>query len=80
MGTAIGGLAYGFVEKQFPNLPTMPMLGKSGTVAAAMYFLNPSNNILKDMGIAAAAIAGYQLGATGKVSGDDDYHGLAVET
>lgn len=80
LGTAIGGLAYGFVEKTFPSMPTLPLVGKSGTVALACYFFGGSHPIIRDVGIAAAAIAGYSLGKTGKVSGDvDDEHGLAAE-
>ena len=50
----------------------IPGIGRSGTVALAVYFLKPSNQILQDMGVAAAAIAGYSFGETGSVSGDDD--------
>ena len=79
IGVAIGGAAYGFIEKSFPTMPTLPLLGKSGTVALAVYFLGGQNEIINDIGIAAAAIAGYSLGKTGMVSGYDDSHGLAAE-
>jgi hypothetical protein len=82
MATAMGGLAYGFIEKSFPNLPTIPLLGKSGTVALAAYFLGGRHKIVQDVGIAAAAIAGYSLGKSGLVSGHGDYEetsGVAVE-
>lgn len=80
-GSAVGGLAFGYLEKTFPNLPTVPLLGKSGTVALAVFFFGAKHKILQDLGIAAAAIAGYSLGTTGKVSGDyDDEHGFATET
>lgn len=69
---AIGGAAFGFIEKSFPNLPTIPMLGRAGTIAAAAYFLRGKlPAIAQDVGVAAAAIAGYQLGKEGKISGDD---------
>lgn len=59
-------------------MPTIPMLGKSGTVAAACYFLKPKGQLMQDVGIAAAAIAGYTFGATGHVSGHgDDGGGMA---
>jgi hypothetical protein len=77
IGTGIGGLAYGFIEKMFPNMPTIPLLGKSGTVALAAYFFGGSHPIVKDVGIAAAAIAGYSLGKDGAISG---YGGLAAQT
>ncbi len=72
VGVGIGGLAYGLLVKNFPQLPRLPGIGRSGTVALGVYFLKPSNQILRDMGIAAAAIAGYSFGETGSVSGDDD--------
>jgi len=76
---AVGGLAYGLLEKHFPNLPTIPILGKSGTVAVAAYVMNPKQQILRDMGLAAATIAGYSFGSTGSVSGVDVMgHGLAT--
>ena len=77
IGTGIGGLAYGFIEKMFPTMPTIPLLGKSGTVALAAYFFGGSHPIIKDVGIAAAAIAGYSLGKDGAISG---YGGLAAQT
>lgn len=71
-GVAIGGLAFGLLVKNFPSLPRIPGIGRSGTVALAVYFLKPSNKILQDMGVAAAAIAGFSFGETGTVSGDDE--------
>lgn len=78
-----GGLVYGFIDKKFPDLPRMPIIGKSGTVALAAYLFGGKYQIVRDTGIAAAAIAGYTLGKTGVVSGVgdefDDEHGLAAE-
>ena len=70
-GVAMGGLAYGLLAKHFPNLPRIPGIGRSGTVALAVYFLKPRSELLRDVGIAAAAIAGYSFGETGTVSGAD---------
>lgn len=72
IGVGIGGLAYGLLVKNFPQLPRLPGIGRSGTVALGIYLLKPNNEILKDMGLAAAAIAGYSFGETGSISGDDD--------
>lgn len=69
--TLAGGFAYGLLVKNFPSLPRLPLLGRSGTVAAAVWFLKPNNQLLQDVGIAAAAIAGASFGETGTVSGDD---------
>ena len=80
IGTAVGGLVYGFIEKSYgAQLPTLPLIGKSGTIALACYFLGGNNKMVQDIGIAAAAIAGYSLGKEGKISGyGDDEHGFAV--
>jgi len=70
--TALGGLAYGLLKKNWPSIPRLPGIGTSGTVALAVYFLKPKSQLLRDMGIAAAAIAGYSFGETGTVSGHGD--------
>jgi hypothetical protein len=81
IGTGIGGAVYGFLEKQFPNMPQIPLVGKSGTVAIACYMFGAKHELIRDVGIAAAAIAGYTLGGTGQVSGYfGDDHGLASQT
>jgi hypothetical protein len=67
---ALGGLAYGLLVKNFPTLPRIPGIGRSGTVALGVYFLKPKSRLLQDIGIAAAAIAGASFGETGTVSGD----------
>lgn len=69
---ALGGLAYGLLVKNFPSLPRIPGIGRSGTIALAVYFLKPKSGLVQDLGIAAAAIAGASFGETGTVSGDDD--------
>ena len=78
----MGGLGYGLIEKHFgAKIPTLPFIGRSGTVALACYFFAGKHPLIKDVGVAAAAIAGYSFGATGKVSGEDyaDDHGLTDE-
>lgn len=67
----MGGFGYGLVRKHFPNIPTLPVVGRSGTVALAVYFLKPRSQWIQDIGIAAAAIAGASFGETGTVSGED---------
>lgn len=70
----LGGAIYGFVESKFPNLPTLPVIGRSGTIAIAAYMLGKhgtGGTIVKDVAVAASVITGYQLGKTGKVSGED---------
>lgn len=69
---AVGGFVYGQIVKNFPTLPTIPGLGRAGSVAAMGYFLKPTMPLLKNACIAAAVIAGYSFGSTGVVSGDGD--------
>jgi hypothetical protein len=74
IGSAIGGAALGFLEKTFPNIPTVPLIGKKGTVAIVAYFLHKrggfGGHLVRDIGLAAAVLAGYQLGKEGRVDGD----------
>lgn len=69
---ALGGLGYGLLVKHFPQLPRIPGIGRSGTVALAVYFMAPKSSLLQDIGIAAAAIAGASFGETGTVSGSGE--------
>lgn len=77
IGAGIGGAVYGFVEKQWgAKIPTIPILGRAGTVAVVCYFARKQGGmgksaLVRDLGMAAAVIAGYQLGSTGKISGED---------
>lgn len=80
IGHAVGGFAVGFLEKSFPNLPSLPFIGRKGAIALGAYFLRAHSPILTDVALAAASISGYQLGSTGTISGDDDdVSGLAAQ-
>ncbi len=87
IGAAIGGAALGFLEKSFPNLPTVPVLGRAGTIAVGAYFLSRrggmGGTIMRDVALAGAVLAGYQLGKVGKIEGEyggyDDVSGLAAQ-
>lgn len=68
----MGGFGFGLLKKHFPDLPKIPAIGYSGTVALAIYFLKPSTGWIQDIGVAAAAIAGASFGERGEVSGHDD--------
>jgi hypothetical protein len=70
---AMGGLGVGLLERFIGDkIPTLPYIGRKGAIALGIYFMNPTSPMLRNVGIAAAAIAGYQLGAVGSISGDDD--------
>ena len=73
---ALGGLAYGLIAKHVTSIPKIPGIGRSGTIALGVYFLKPSSQLLQDIGIAAAAIAGASFGETGTVSGMDADEGV----
>jgi hypothetical protein len=72
VAAGIGGFALGFVKKTFPTLPTVPILGRSGTIALGAYLLRShvKSPIVRDIALAAAAVAGNELGSTGTISGD----------
>jgi hypothetical protein len=72
INVAIGGAAYGFIEKMLPPTMTLPVVGRAGTIAiGAFYFGKGRAGIVSDVALAAAVIAGYQMGSTGKISGAD---------
>lgn len=68
---AIGGFLYAQLVKNFPTLPQVPGLGRAGSVAALVYFMKPKSQMLQNVGVAAAVLAGHSFGATGTVAGDD---------
>lgn len=75
LGVGAGGAAYGWIEKNYGDkIPTVPILGKAGTVALvagelAKRRILGGGELMRDIAIAAAAIAGYQIGQAGKISG-----------
>jgi hypothetical protein len=86
---ALGGAALGFIEKSFgAQLPTVPIIGRKGTLALlAYYFSKGRGGIVRDIAIAGAVLSGYEMGATGKISGIDGdvvpqisgMHGIAAQ-
>lgn len=79
VGYAVGGFAVGFIEKTFPSLPSIPVIGKKGSIAVAAHFLRGKHPIIADIGMAAAAISGYELGKSGVISGDVMGGGIAAQ-
>lgn len=75
MGMVVGGFVLGFLDKPGgpgANIPTIPMLGKAGTIALAAHFLGKGKpGMVTDVRNAAAAVAGYEFGYKGSVSGDE---------
>jgi len=70
---AVGGAAYGFAVKQgwVDKLPAIPLLGRTGSAAIALRYAakHGGGDICRKASIAAACIAGYQLGHDGHVTG-----------
>jgi hypothetical protein len=80
MAVGLGGAAVGWIEKTWPNLPSISIVGKKGTIALAAYFLRGKLPYAREVCLAASAIAGYQFGKEGTVSGyDDDYYDPGVQ-
>lgn len=73
MGLCVGGLALGYFDKSgttFP-IPTIPVLGKAGTIAVIAHFFGKGKQgMVTDIRNAAAVVASYEFGKDGKVSGD----------
>lgn len=71
---AIGGALYGFAVKSglVAKLPEIPLLGRTGTAAILLDYWSRhgGGQMAHRAARAAAAIAGYQLGADGKIQGD----------
>jgi hypothetical protein len=76
MGIVAGALAFGFLEKQamFQSLPSLPMIGKSGTIGLGAYLLSDGgkNKLADDICTAALVIAAHELGSTGSIVGGEE--------
>jgi hypothetical protein len=73
MAAGLGGAVLGFIDKTFTTLPTIPILGRAGTIAMVAYFMSGRGGmgaIARDVALAGAAVAGYELGKEGKISGE----------
>lgn len=68
---AAGAFALGLLDKQGTKFPTIEVLGRAGSIAVAAHFGAKFLRmpILRDVALAAAAVALYEYGSTGKVVG-----------
>lgn len=75
VGAIIGGFVLGMLDKNGTSLPTVPMLGRAGTLGVGLYFAGKQFRmpILVHGATAALAIASYQLGSTGKIAGVEGF-------
>ncbi len=70
---AIGGAAVGIVEKFFGSkIPAIPYVGRKGAIALGVYFFKPKAGLLRDVGLAAAVLSGYQFAKENKIDGEFD--------
>lgn len=75
MGAAAGGAVLGYIEQKFPNLPTIPVVGRKGTIAIIAYIVAGKTSgmvaqLAREAAVATAAVAGYELGKDGQITGD----------
>lgn len=75
-GILLGGFVLGYLDKpdsKFP-IPTIPALGKPGTIAIIAHFMGKGKpGYLTNIRDAAAAVFAYEYGSTGAVKGDEDF-------
>lgn len=68
---ALGGFILGKIDSSSMNIPTLPVVGRAGTIAiAAHMFAKGKPGMITDVRNAAAAVAGYEYGSKGSISGD----------
>jgi hypothetical protein len=76
MALFVGGFAMGFLDKPGgpgASIPTIPMLGKAGTIALAAHFFGKGKaGMVTDIRNAAAVITAYEFGLKGSVSGEGE--------
>src|SRR5208282_3086503 len=72
INAGLGGAALGFISKQFPNLPTIPILGRNGSIALGAYLLRGKLPLADDIATAAIVVSMFQLGSEGKIGGDEE--------
>jgi len=74
VASVIAGAAIGFIEKQNLGLPSIPFLGKKGTIAllAFVWRKNGGPEWARDVAMVGAGLSGYQFAKDGRIDGDDE--------
>ncbi len=74
IASVIAGAAVGMIEKQGIPLPSVPILGKKGTIALLAYLWrrNGGPEMARDVAMVAAGLSGYQFVKDGRIDGDDE--------
>jgi len=79
----MGGALLGFLDQAIGSkLPTIPLLGRAGTIALGAYLFGKGRGggMLRDIALAASAVAGYEIGTKGSVSGiPSQVRGIAAQ-
>jgi len=75
VGHAMGGALFGFAVKSgyVAKLPAIPVIGRTGTAAILLHYFSKhgGGQLAGKAAMAAAVLAGYQLGHEGAVTGMD---------
>lgn len=73
IGVASAAIGLAETSGLLAKLPAIPLIGRKGALAIAAYYYSKhgGGSLARDVCIAAAALAGNELGRTGAVSGDD---------
>jgi hypothetical protein len=68
---AAAGFALGYLDKNATTFPTIPVLGRAGTLAVALYYWKGSifGFSTRDLSEGFAAIAAYEYATKGSISG-----------
>lgn len=71
MALATGAVVLGFIDRQGMKIPTVPMLGRAGSIAVGGMLIGKHMKlpIATKVGKAALVIALYELGKSGKIEG-----------
>lgn len=70
MNAALAGFIISYIEKNYgAQLPSIPVLGDTGTIALLAYYFRGKHKMLPTIALVAAGLAAYQYEATGTITG-----------
>lgn len=77
-GAIIGAFVLGMLDKSGTKVPTIPLLGRAGTLGVGAYYASKHMHMpmLNHAATGFLCIAAYEMGREGKVSGDDGVSGV----
>ena len=70
MEAVVAGAALGYLDKNGTNIPTVPVLGRAGTLAVLCYFFRDKSPWIAGAVGPLAGIAAYEMITKGSISGD----------